>query len=170
MDSEIITALCEQNICNIIFRPHPNLFRPEKCDGFDWHAEIESLSKGTENFVIYSGKGTSLYDILGCVDFLVSDISSALYEFLVFNKPAILYVKKNVGSYYDCSKYLELTKKCCHILTCAEDFCSVLTDCASSPGLFSKQREKLLRESLYFPGKSVEAMLNVFQLLKEHKV
>lgn len=153
MDNEIIHALANQDICNVIIRPHPLLMDKDRCNGIDFKKEIEDAQKVHGNIQLYTGEKTSIYDIIRGADILLGDISSVSYEFLLLDRPIIMYMKKGVKEFYNnTSDYIQDTTNASSILETPEALTEILNECLSNKNHLSNQRKKLLDRTLYNPG------------------
>jgi hypothetical protein len=161
IDFEILRALSDQEICNVIIRPHPNLLVPEKCNGINWREIIDEIMLNNKRIALHAGRGASIYDILGCTDILLGDISSIVYEFLVFDRPIILYLKSGVGEFYRSEDFILETKEACYNLENAGTLETVLLDCLRDKGALSAQRKTMLAKSLHNPGKAVPEIVKI---------
>lgn len=161
IDLNILNALSHQEICNVIIRPHPNLLIPEMCGGIKWRETIEEITLENKRIVLHAGKETSVYEILGCVDTLLSDISSVVYEFLILDRPIILYLKKGVEEFFQSEEYVLETRKACHNIDDANELEGVLLNCLKNSDVLSSERKKMLAKSLHNPGKAVSEITKI---------
>lgn len=161
IDFDILDALAAQEICNVIIRPHPNLLVPEKCNGIDWRKIIDNIMLSNKRIALHAGRGTSIYDILGCTDILLGDISSIVYEFLVFDRPIILYLKSGVGGFYQSEDFIQETKEACYNIENPNELEPVLLDCLRDKEALSAQRKTMLAKSLHNPGKAIPEIVKI---------
>lgn len=161
IDLDILNALSHQEVCNVIIRPHPNLLIPEKCHGIKWREIIDEIIVNNRRIALHAGRGTSIYDILGCTDILMGDISSMVYEFLVLDRPIILYLKKGVGEFYQSEEFVLETEKACHNLDNADELETMLLNCLRNKESLSAERKKMLAKSLHNPGKAVPEIIKI---------
>jgi CDP-Glycerol:Poly(glycerophosphate) glycerophosphotransferase len=92
MDEEILQSLSLLEKVHVIIRPHPNLLIPSRNDNVDWTRIIKKY----ENVDFVLSRSEPINDLLIQSDIIVGDISSVMYEFLVFDKPGVLYVKDKI--------------------------------------------------------------------------
>jgi hypothetical protein len=165
IDLDILGALSRQEVCNVIIRPHPNLLIPEKCNGIDWREIIAEIMLTNKRIALHAGSGTSIYDILGCTDILLGDISSIVYEFLVFDRPIILYLKNGVGDFYQSGDFILETKRACYNMEDADELEIVLLDCLGNKESLSAERKTMLAKSLHNPGRAVPEIIKILNEL-----
>ena len=89
MDEEILKALSLLDNVHVMVRPHPNLLKTSHGGNTDW-ASVIGQYEGL-NFVLSSNE--PINDLLAQADVILGDISSVMYEYLVLDKPGILYVR-----------------------------------------------------------------------------
>mgnify|MGYP003387660155 FL=1 len=92
MDEEILKGLYLLEQVHVVIRPHPNLLNPSRNGNVDWVRIINKYK--SLDFVL--SRNEPINDLLIQADIIVGDISSVMYEFLVLDKPGILYVKEEV--------------------------------------------------------------------------
>lgn len=145
MDEEILKSLSLLEAVHVVIRPHPNLLNPSRNNNVDWGSIIEKYI--SVDFVL--SKHESINELLIQADIIVGDVSSVMYEFLVFDKPGILYVKEET---LEESIYAEAIKP----LT---DAYARIDDASSLEGLLSaslagadvrREHRKLLKESTFY--------------------
>lgn len=155
---DIIEAIIEQDVCDCIIRPHPLLMS----DGHLGVPKIKKLlleaSQRNPAIQLHTGPGTSIYDILPGADILMSDISSVLYEFLIFNRPILLYLKDSVAEFYDAEDVIEQTRRASFVVTDIPSFHDALSESISSKDLHVSERGELLELMLHNPGNATEVM------------
>lgn len=148
MDEDILNELGKITSHNIIVRPHPNLLIPERCHGKDWNIHIDKLkAKGIQ---ISYGNDHSIYKILSYVDVLMGDISSVVYEYLVLDKPIIIYMKKDSLKAFGAEKLIEPLMRASTLLDTPSNLKPLLQqsyDISNSPG-----RKELLNNTLFHVG------------------
>jgi CDP-glycerol glycerophosphotransferase (TagB/SpsB family) len=165
IDFKILNALSHQEVCNVIIRPHPNLLAPEKCNGINWREIIAEIMLNNKRIALHAGRGTSIYDVLGCTDILLGDISSIVYEFLVLDRPIILYLKSGVGEFYQSEDFIFETKKACYNIENADKLEAVLLECLSNKEALSAERKTILGKSLHNPGKAIPEIVKLLHEL-----
>ncbi len=152
MDQEILTALDNLLDYNVIIRPHPNLLDPDKCHGIDWQKNIDKLNN--PQIKISYSKDHSVYELLQHIDVLVGDISSVTYEYLIMNRPIILYMKDHVLKDYDANDFIEPLLRATTKLESADSLDSTLRSINNQN--LSDARKKLLTETLFNVGEATD--------------
>jgi len=84
---ELLQALSETNRYNILFMPHPDLARK--------YPDLVGKSPGIPNVVTVNRPKINLNYMVN-VDVYITDVSSAVYEWFYFNKPAVFFNTKGV--------------------------------------------------------------------------
>lgn len=92
MDKRILRWLGALTEVHVLIRPHPNLLKPEMCEGMRW---VDELLVAEKNGCSLSLDG-SVYDILPNASIIVGDLSSVMYEFAIMDRPGILYASRQV--------------------------------------------------------------------------
>jgi len=161
MDDAILHELSNLQDYNIIIRPHPNLLNPAKCNGIDWNVKMDELKKlGLQ--ISYS-QDHSVYEILQHVDILIGDMSSVTYEFLILDRPIILYMKEGVLSEYDADDFFEPLIQATTSLKSANLLSGILKTLYNNK--ISEARNKLLNRTLFNVGKSTDYAITA---IKKH--
>lgn len=156
MDDDILNSLTEIENYNVIIRPHPNLLIPEKCNNKNWNIKLEELKKlGIQ--ISYS-KDHSAYDLLPHVDILLGDISSVTYEFLILNRPIILYMKDGVLNAFDAEEFTSPLLSATTKLQSAESLKSTIEKINLTDNL-STDRTELLNQTLFNIGSATDAAI-----------
>ena len=163
MDDQILNVLAEIDDYNIIIRPHPNLLIPERCGGIDWKTKLEKLQlKGIQ---VSQGKDHSVYDLLQHVDVLLGDMSSVTYEYLILNRPIILYIKDGIFDELEASDFIDPLLSATTKLESATSLKSTLKSLKEKD--LSAERIKLLNKTLFNVGAATNAALDTIKgLLK----
>lgn len=153
MDDDILNQLGALSGVNVIIRPHPSLFKPERCGGRDWQTSFAEL----ENLGCEISKDRPIAEDLERADVILGDISSVIYEFLFFDKPGMLYIPEEILSktITDISKQRLL--KAFHRLSESKNLVSVMTDLLQKPDSKRKGREDLLNVTFYNVGHAAVA-------------
>jgi glycosyltransferase involved in cell wall biosynthesis len=84
---QLMEALAATGKYNLIFMPHPDLARQHP-------REIEAL-KGIPNTVVIARPKINL-DFMALADVYITDVSSSVFEWLYFDKPALFFNTKNI--------------------------------------------------------------------------
>lgn len=92
MDEKILNSLSLLKQVHVVIRPHPNLLNPDRNANVDWLGIINKYE--SPDFVL--SKDEPINNLLAQADIILGDISSVMYEFLILDKPGILYVKDEV--------------------------------------------------------------------------
>lgn len=145
MDEEILKSLSLLEHMHVVIRPHPNLLNPDRNDDIDWTSIINKYE--SLDFVL--SKNEPINDLLIQADIIIGDISSVMYEFLVFDKPGILYVKDKV---LEKSIYSEAVKPLVEAhehIDCASKLKNAL-DTALSENDARKESRRILKESTFY--------------------
>ncbi|VAW58672.1 hypothetical protein MNBD_GAMMA11-2962 [hydrothermal vent metagenome] len=162
MDNDILDALAGLHNYNVIIRPHPLLLAPEKCRDFDWNPKINELK--ASGIQISYAKDHSIYEIMQRIDVLLGDISSVTYEYLVFDKPVVLYMKEGVLAAFDAEEFATPLLDASTRLNAAGDLKSTLN--ALNDGNDNKQsaaRKKLRDDTFYNIGTATECAVRTIE-------
>lgn len=165
IDLDILHALSSQIICNVIIRPHPNLLVPEMCAGIRWKEIIEEIAFKNRRIFLHAGRGTSVYEILGCADILLGDISSVVYEYLALDRPIILYLKKGVEEFYQSEEFVLETRRASRNINDPAMLSDTISKCLQDKNSLSAERRKMLAQSLYNPGRAIPQIIKVLAKL-----
>ena len=84
---QLMEALAATGKYNLIFMPHPDLARKH-------YREVQAL-KGLPNTVVIDRPRINL-DYLAAADVYITDVSSSVFEWLYFDKPALFFNTKNI--------------------------------------------------------------------------
>ncbi|MBU2994071.1 CDP-glycerol glycerophosphotransferase family protein [Octadecabacter sp. 1_MG-2023] len=168
-DRAIIQAIIAQDVCDCIIRPHPLLMS----SGRQGNPKIKQLldeAEATNPAIrIHSGPGTSIYDVLPQADILMSDISSVLYEFLIFDRPILLYLKDGVAGFYDAEDIIEKTRRASFEVSDPGSFHDALMKSIAQPTAHALERCQLLDVMLYNPGNATTAIVSLIEKYAERK-
>ena len=77
MNEDLLHELFDQDLFNVIFKPHPNLFIPDKCGGKNWNIIFDKLQKNSFKIINKSDFPIQIY--MKQSDVLISDISSVIF-------------------------------------------------------------------------------------------
>lgn len=161
MDDAILDELSKLKNYNVIVRPHPNLLKPSSCNGYDWNPSINNLKdKGVQ--ISYS-KDHSVYELLPHVDILMGDISSVTFEFLIFNRPIILYMKEGVLETYDAKEFTDPLLSATTSLVEPSDLPDVLSGINNSKDLYIGARTKLLNNMIFNIGNATSSAVKAIE-------
>ena len=80
----------KRNDCLIVFRPHPLAFDNFISKGLMTKKEVTNYLKNYQNSNMIYDKSGDYYDTFKDSDVLITDFSSIVVEYLLFNKPIIL--------------------------------------------------------------------------------
>ncbi|PTQ79165.1 CDP-glycerol glycerophosphotransferase (TagB/SpsB family) [Nitrosospira multiformis] len=161
IDLDILHALSSQTTCNVIIRPHPNLLVPELCAGIKWKEVIEEILSKNRRIFLHAGRGTSVYEVLGCVDILLGDISSVVYEFLALDRPIILYLKEGVDEFYQSEEFVLETRLACYNINDPATLPATVLRCLQNKNSLSAERKKMMARSLYNPGRAIPQIIKI---------
>ncbi len=84
---ELLSALSDTGNYNVIFMPHPDLSRK--------YPALIKKCKGIKNVVIAERPKSNL-DYMAVSDVYISDVSSSVYEWLYYDKPAVFFNAKHI--------------------------------------------------------------------------
>jgi CDP-glycerol glycerophosphotransferase (TagB/SpsB family) len=152
----IVIKLSELEGYNLILSPHPNLLRPDLCDGRDLLKDIKGVNMNVGGII-------SSLDILKEVaDILVSDISSMLFEAMALEKRAVfdgneaIYIAAKAGHVLDDLKH--------NITTCdwSADLNKQIDDVMKKNDLIACQNV-YIQDYVYNLGKSKQAFLDFIE-------
>jgi CDP-Glycerol:Poly(glycerophosphate) glycerophosphotransferase len=156
MDDEILEALTAIEGYNVIIRPHPNLLIPEKCNNKDWSIKFKELKKS--GIQISYSKDHSAYDLLPHIDILIGDISSVTYEFLILDRPIILYMKNGILNAFDAEDFITPLLSATTRLEFAQDLTKTVEH-ISNHDVLSTERKNLLNKTLFNIGTATDHAL-----------
>ena len=155
---EILLALANQQCCDVVIRPHPLLMDPRRVHLPVWRRTLDEVVTGCSHVRLHHGPGTSVYSVLAEADILMSDISSVLYEYLVLDRPILLFARQEHFDFYGGHDILEATREACYCIEDPRELDTVLEMAIRSPFELREARARLLERVLFFPGESVPAM------------
>jgi hypothetical protein len=168
-DRDIIEALVEQDVCDCIIRPHPLIMMVDTKENLELKAALLEAPQRNPAITLHAGTGTSIYDVLSQADLLMSDISSVLYEFLIFDRPILLYLKDTVAGFYEAEDIIEQTRKASFEVSGASSLRATLTEAIANKDIHASERRALLKTMLYNPGNATEVMGDFFKTCAEKK-
>lgn len=161
MDNEILNEISKIKDFNVIIRPHPNLLNPNSCNGYDWNIKINKLkSNGVQ--VSYS-EDHSVYELLPHIDIMIGDISSVTFEYLIFNKPIILYLKEGVLDAYDAKEFKDPLLSSTTRLIDASSLTEILNNINKNEDLHKIARAELLNNMLFNVGQATQSAITVIE-------
>lgn len=164
----IIDALIEQEICDVVIRPHP-LLVDDKVGVPNLKEAIASAPLRNPRVRLLTGLGTSIYDVISDADILMSDISSVLYEFLVFDRPIILGLKETVAGFYEAEGIIAQTRDACIELAEAGHLEEAVRTCLKEGDARSAMRGRLLGRMLHNPLNATPVMVDQIKKLLEDR-
>lgn len=163
MDDLILEALKNLDDYNIIIRPHPLLFKPELCGGIDWEKKLLSIE--SDQIKISYPMKHSAYDLMPFVDVLMGDMSSIVYEFLVINKPIIIYMKDEILGNYDADHFIEPLNHATSRLNSPTELNEILRNIEKISIEKHEGRKKLMDQTFYNVGTaSKNAVENLYKI------
>jgi CDP-glycerol glycerophosphotransferase (TagB/SpsB family) len=109
MDESILWSLADLRGVNIIIRPHPLLLEPSACGGKDWMELFRAIA--SPRVRIHAGPGTSVYDVLPISAVLLTDMSSVLFEYLLLDRPILLYVCDQTFRQYAADAFIPMIRQ-----------------------------------------------------------
>ena len=161
MDADILNELANINTYNVIIRPHPNLLKPNSCNGYDWNPLINTLKeKGIQ--VSYS-KDHSIYQLLPHIDLLIGDISSVTFEFLIFNRPIILYMNVGVLEANDAKEFTTPLLSATSRLNKADELKKLLNTLRKDEDTLVNNRTELLHNMLFNIGGATDSAVKTIE-------
>ena len=161
MDDDILNELAKIKNYNIVIRPHPNLLKPSSCSGYDWNIIINKL-KDNGIQISYS-IDHSVYELLPHIDLLIGDISSVTFEFLIFNRPIILYMKEWVLEAYDAKEFTDPMLSATTRLLDANKLKETLKNISYEDESLMEYRTSLLNNMLFNIGSSTSAAVKIIE-------
>lgn len=150
MDDNILNELTKIKNYNVIIRPHPNLLKPKSCNGYDWNPSINKLK--TNGVQVSYAEDHSVYELLPHIDLLIGDISSVTFEYLIFNRPIILYMKEGVLEASDAKEFTDPLFSATTRLVTAEDLQSTVNTLNHEKDGLAKARIEFLNNMLFNVG------------------
>ena len=164
IDDEILRSLKSQRICNVIIKPHPLLLQPSRCEGKNWLAKFNQVEG--DNLIVCKEIDTSIYGILKGSDMVLGDISSVLYEFMVLDRPTLVYADERIFHYYGSRSEYDSLMPAVHKVKSAHDLEEALMFIVKQVDNKSVERQWLLEKTFYNLGTSVDATLSqLYQIL-----
>lgn len=167
MDKDILDALSTLDQYNVIIRPHPNLLIPKKCNGVDWNIKLKEVEK--KGVQLSFSHDHSAYELLPHADILLGDISAVTYEFLILERPILLYMKDGIldafGAEEMSAPLLNATTKL-QSAACLKETLDNLNNDNSEKSL---ARKELLKQTLFNVGHATEAAINVILKISNYK-
>ncbi|RDH83762.1 MAG: hypothetical protein DIZ80_06390 [endosymbiont of Galathealinum brachiosum] len=161
MNNQILDELASLNNYNVIIRPHPLLLQPKNCNGFDWNTKINQIkSKGVQ--ISYS-IDHSVYELMPYIDILLGDASSVTYEYLIFDKPIITYMKEGILKSFDAEEFIAPLYAATYQLDSPEQLESVLFSIKNEPEEISKARTELKNATLFNIGSATEVAVKTIE-------
>jgi len=154
MDEGILKELKNIKDYNIIVRPHPFLLEASKCGGKDWTILFDELAQ--EGISISYSNDHSVYQILKYVDVLLGDVSSVVYEYLILNRPIMLYMDDNVLTNLGAADFLEPLLSASTRVMQPADLVTKLSDIKVGDESKSQARQALLKNTLFNVGSSTK--------------
>ncbi len=109
MDEAILTSLAELPDFNVVIRPHPLLLQPAVCGGKDWGRLFREIAG--RGVLIHAGPGTSVYDLLPLASVLLADMSSVVFEFLLLDRPILLYIGDRIFHENAAAEFIPMIRK-----------------------------------------------------------
>ncbi len=168
VDEDILYVLKEQPIYNIVIKPHPLLLDPERCEGKDWGACFSSVEG--KNVIVYKETNTSIYEILRTADILLGDISSVIYEFMILERPVIIYAKENIFEYYGSMNEYRNLLEAVYKIKKPENLIDILKLLTfDKKDTMIEERKALLNKTFFALGNSVNATKNTLSNLLKHE-
>lgn len=166
MDEDILSEIAIIKNYNIVIRPHPNLLKPSSCYGYDWNIVINKLKdKGVQ--VSYSSDH-SVYELLPHIDVLMGDISSVTFEYLIFNRPIILYMKDWVLEAYDAKEFTDPMLSATTRLQDAKALTDTLKSIRSENDILIEHRTRLLNNMLFNLGNATSTAVKIIEKYSFH--
>lgn len=159
MDNEILDVLSAIDQYNVIIRPHPNLLVPEKCNGTDWNIKLKEIEK--DGIQLSFSSDHSAYELLPHVDVLLGDISAVTYEFLILDRPIILYMKDGILEAFGAKEMSEPLLNATSKLQSAAQLKDVLNELDDDNIEKNQARKELLEQTLFNIGHATEAAVEV---------
>lgn len=148
IDEEILKNLSLLDMVHVIVKPHPNLLNPNRNDNVDWESIIRKYE--SDNFVL--SKNEPINDLLIDTDIIVGDISSVMYEFLIFDKPGILYIKEEILEKVIYSEAIEPLTNAYELIDDACSLESALSNALSGVDIRQGCRQRLKESTFYNIG------------------
>lgn len=156
--ADIITRLAQQQTCNVLVRPHPNLLA--RSSSSESIKDALHAAERMDHVHIHQGDNTSIYDVLAYADLLVSDFSSVLYEYLVLDRPIALAPSARAFEQYAAGDVRLQTIEACTPLSPSIELGSQLSAIlrtADDPTLRTA-RHALRNRMIYEPGDATTTM------------
>jgi len=157
LNVEFLLNLKKQEICNVLVKPHPLLLNPDRCGGFSWLNAFNEIEDVNIKFVVDSTE--AIYTHLSNADIMIGDISSVLYEYMILDRPVIVYAKDNLFSSYEAEKEYALLLESVYRLHESNDLVNVLEKALKSDSL-SDKRKNMLGQTFYQFGNSTNYSVN----------
>ncbi len=154
MNEPMLGALCRQREFNVIVKPHPNLLRPERCGGKDWHKILVELQ--SRNVVVVDDPDTSIYEIMSAADVLLSDVSSVIYEFLFLDRPIVVHRYDRLLQAIGGQPYLNEVLSAIVQVEDPAAMLRALNEALQFPARRSQERRRILQERFFNVGSATD--------------
>jgi len=167
MDTDILTALSSLDDYNVIIRPHPNLLVPKKCNGIDWNKKLKELENA--GIQISYSRDHSAYELLPHADILLGDISAVTYEFLVLDRPILLYMKEGILEAFGAEEMSAPLLNATTELHSASFLSDALNNIRDNKSEKSMERKELLKQTLFNVGHATKTAVDAISKITPHQ-
>jgi hypothetical protein len=144
---ELLKALSETNEYNVIFMPHPDLSRnyPELINSVWDIPGVTVIDRPKINL-----------DYMACTDIYITDVSSAVYEWLYFNKPVLFFNTKRID--WKNSKIFP-SWVCGRVIEDVHSMIEAVEYSCQNPGEFEHIRKKVFSDTFFNLNRNVSRII-----------
>lgn len=165
---EIINTLANADL-NVIIKLHDRSLDadPRYTGGIDWRARMRGLErKGQVTFV----EAADASDYLAAADLLVTDHSSIGFEFLVLDRPLIIYDAPELAAAARINpEKIELLRRAARVVHTTHELARVVREEPDDAGRLSATRRRVADEMFHAPGGATDRAVSlVCELLDLH--
>ena len=141
---KIIEYIKSHKDINFIFRPHPLAFENFINEKLMTKKQVDDYLNNFNNSNMYYDNSSEYYYTFAESDVLITDFSSIIIEYFLFNKPIIYCYSKNENE----TDFMKKMKKCFYCVSNWNELKTMLENLKAGNDPLSKKREKLLKEIL----------------------
>ncbi|MBU2453792.1 MAG: CDP-glycerol glycerophosphotransferase family protein, partial [Proteobacteria bacterium] len=159
MNESILKALSNQDYFNVVFKPHPLLFHPDRCGGKNWNNFFAGLEK--KHFVMIKESNYPIQTFMKIADVIVSDISSVIFEYLYLDRPIVLHKDEKVLEYYKGNDSFGDISKASFHFNSEIDMVDIINQALEQPDFHSELRKEILNSNYYNIGNATQAAIKM---------
>ncbi len=159
---KIIKYVKKQKNINFIFRPHPLAFENFIKEKLMTKMQVKNYLDQFKNSNMYYDNSSEYYYTFAESDVLITDFSSIIIEYFIFNKPIIYCYSKNENE----TDFMKNLKECFYCVENWDELKNILEKLKSGNDPLKKKRENVLKEILKKYEEDVS--LNIICKIKEN--